>query len=231
MRRSRLFTPAAARCLSRSAIYLIPFAGIAFLWHAHTTRLLIRPARRRRRPFRMGCSWCPDPVRRAAVAGTASAGAVALLKDLTAGPLPSADFARGMLAVGYGMVFVYAIRGAGMYALTTTTLLREARNHAHLAGRGGLPAGRVPAGEHDAASGGRAGFPRLGRARWPGDLHPRRSGRRTGRTLKGNPHDYTATARGPSDHTVDGGRHSRAEGPTGRRQHVRRAGRPHDLRR
>ena len=31
-----------------------------------------------------------------------------------------------MLALGYAMVFIYAIRGAGMYALTTTTLLREA---------------------------------------------------------------------------------------------------------
>ena len=59
-------------------------------------------------------------------AGTASAGAVALLKDLTSAPLPSADFVRGMLAVGYGMVFVYALRGAGMYALTTTSLLRQA---------------------------------------------------------------------------------------------------------
>jgi hypothetical protein len=60
-------------------------------------------------------------------AGTASAGAVALLKDLTTAPLPSADFVRGMLAVGYGMVFVYALRGAGMYALTTTTLLRNTK--------------------------------------------------------------------------------------------------------
>jgi hypothetical protein len=48
------------------------------------------------------------------------------LKDLTSAPLPSADFVRGMLAVGYGMVFVYALRGAGMYALTTTNLLRQA---------------------------------------------------------------------------------------------------------
>ena len=36
-------------------------------------------------------------------------------------------FIRGMLAVGYGMVFVYALRGAGMYALTTTTLLRSGK--------------------------------------------------------------------------------------------------------
>jgi hypothetical protein len=108
-------------------LYLVPFAGIAFLWHAHTTRLLIRS-------FTPSPSAIPYGLQLASgilfvvllFAGTASAGSVALLKDLTNAPLPSADFVRGMLAVGYGMIFVYAIRGAGMYALTTTTLLRGA---------------------------------------------------------------------------------------------------------
>ncbi len=109
-------------------IYLIPLAGIAFLWHSHTTRLLIKS----RTP---SPSAIPDGLQLVSgilfvvllFAGTASAGSVALLKDLTGAPLPSADFARGMLAVGYGMVFVYALRGAGMYALTTTTLLRSGK--------------------------------------------------------------------------------------------------------
>jgi len=107
--------------------FLIPLAGIAFLWHAHTTRLLIK--------FRTPTpSAIPYGLQLASgilfvvllFAGTASAGAVALLKDLTNGPLPSADVVRGMLALGYAMVFIYAIRGAGMYALTTTNLLRQA---------------------------------------------------------------------------------------------------------
>ena len=106
---------------------LIPFAGIAFLWHAHTTRLLIQ--------FRTPTpSVIPYGLQLVSgilfvvllFAGTASAGAVALLKDLTDAPLPSVDVVRGMLALGYAMVFIYAIRGAGMYALTTTTLLRQA---------------------------------------------------------------------------------------------------------
>src|SRR6476620_10336494 len=108
-------------------IYLIPLAGIAFLWDAHTTRLLIKS----RTP---SPSAIPDGLQLVSgvlcvvllFAGTASAGAVALLKDLTSAPLPSADFARGMLAVGYGMVFIYALRGAGMYLLTSTRLLRAA---------------------------------------------------------------------------------------------------------
>ena len=163
-------------------IYLIPLAGIAFLWHAHTTRLLIKSRTPTPSAIPYGLQLVSGILFVVLLfAGTASAGAVALLKDLTNAPLPSADFVRGMLAVGYGMVFIYAIRGAGMYALTTTNLLRQARNHAHVAGRGELPAGGLPAVEHGDAPGGRAPLPHLGRDRRPGGLHPRRSGRRTGR--------------------------------------------------
>jgi len=109
-------------------LYLVPFAGIAFLWHMNTMRLLIRT----RTP---APSAIPDGLQLMAgilfvallFSGTAAAGAVALMKDLGAGPLPSMDVARGLLAVGYSMVFVYAVRGAGMYALTTTTLLAKAK--------------------------------------------------------------------------------------------------------
>ena len=108
-------------------IYLIPLAGIAFLWHAHTTRLLIKSRTPSPSAIPYGLQLVSGILFVVLLfAGTASAGAVALLKDLTAAPLPSADFASGMVAVGYGMVFIYALRGAGMYALTTTTLLRQA---------------------------------------------------------------------------------------------------------
>jgi hypothetical protein len=108
-------------------LYLIPFAGIAFMWHAHCTRLLIEARTSSPSAIPYGLQLVSGVLFVVLLfAGTASAGSVALLKDLSNAPLPSADFARGMLAVGYGMVFVYALRGAGMYALTTTTLLRNA---------------------------------------------------------------------------------------------------------
>jgi hypothetical protein len=108
-------------------LYLVPFAGIAFLWHAYTTRLLIRSLTPSPSAIPYGLQLASGILFVVLLfAGTASAGSVALLKDLTNAPLPSTDFVRGILAVGYGMVFVYAIRGAGMYALTTTTLLRGA---------------------------------------------------------------------------------------------------------
>jgi hypothetical protein len=107
--------------------FLIPLAGIAFLWHAHTTRLLIRLRTPSPSAIPYGLQLASGILFVVLLfAGTASAGAVALLKDLTNGPLPSADVIRGLLALGYTMVFIYAIRGAGMYALTTTTLLRQA---------------------------------------------------------------------------------------------------------
>jgi hypothetical protein len=113
--------------LATVGLYLIPFAGIVFLWHAHCTRLLIETRTVAPSAIPYGLQLVSGVLFVVLLfAGTASAGAVALLKDLTSAPLPSADFVRGMLAVGYGMVFVYALRGAGMYALTTTTLLRQA---------------------------------------------------------------------------------------------------------
>jgi hypothetical protein len=108
-------------------LYLVPFAGIIFLWHAHATRLLIRSSTPVPSPIPYGLQLVSGVLFVVLLfAGMASAGSVALLKDLTSAPLPSADFIRGMLAVGYGMIFVYALRGAGMYALTTTNLLRQA---------------------------------------------------------------------------------------------------------
>jgi hypothetical protein len=106
---------------------LVPLAGIAFLWHAHTTRLLIESRTPSPSAIPYGLQLVSGILFVVLLfAGTASAGSVALLKDLTDAPLPSVDVARGLLALGYGMIFIYSIRGAGMYALTTTNLLRQA---------------------------------------------------------------------------------------------------------
>jgi FAD binding domain len=109
----------------------------------------------------------------------------------------------GMLAVGHGMVFIYALRGAGMYALTTTSLLREAgimpkwlalvsylvaaflllSTVMHPAAMLLFPTWVVIAGL--------VVFIRAGRA--ADRLYP-----------KGNQYDDVATAWGPSNHAVDG---------------------------
>lgn len=111
-----------------AASYLVPFAGIAFLWHLTTLRSFLEarsPAAAGSIPY--GLQVLSGLVFVALLfAGAAAAAAVALLKELTDAPLPSADVARGLLGLGYGLVFVYAVRGAGMYAIATTTLLHRA---------------------------------------------------------------------------------------------------------
>jgi hypothetical protein len=110
-------------------LYVVPFAGIACLWHMIATRTVLQV----RRPG----SWSEVPhwLHLAAsvifvcllYAGTAAVGAVALLTEFSSAPLPGPDVARAMSSLGYALVFVYGVRAAGMYMLTTTGLMRTAR--------------------------------------------------------------------------------------------------------
>lgn len=114
--------------LSIAGLYLVPFAGIACLWHMLATRTLLQV----RRPS----SWgeVPHWLHLAACvifvcmlfAGSAAAGAVAFLSQFSDAPLPGPDVARGLSAVGYTLVFVFGVRAAGMYIITTTGLARSA---------------------------------------------------------------------------------------------------------
>ena len=55
-------------------------------------------------------------------AGAAASGAAALVVQFSDAPPLSADVTRGLTATGYTLVFVYAVRAAGMHMLTTTGL-------------------------------------------------------------------------------------------------------------
>src|SRR3954451_3390632 len=109
-------------------LYLVPFAGIACLWHMITMRTLLQV----RRPS----SWADTShwLHLAAsvifvcmlFVSTASVGAVALLTKFSDAPLPGPDVARALSSVGFTLVFVYGVRAAGLYILTTTALGRSA---------------------------------------------------------------------------------------------------------
>jgi hypothetical protein len=109
-------------------LYVVPFAGIACLWHMMATRTLLQVLRPR--------SWAQIPhwlhLASGVVfvcllfTGTAAVGAVALLTRFSAAPLPGPEVARALTVVGYAMVFVYGVRAAGMYMITTTQLARSA---------------------------------------------------------------------------------------------------------
>jgi hypothetical protein len=125
---AQFYANGGSRILLTVGTVLVPFAGIAFLWHVTTIRLLIRE----RTPVP---SAIPDGLHILSgiifvvllFSGTGAAGAMALLMDLTNAGLPSVAVARALAGLGYGIFFIFAIRGAGMYAITTTTLLMKAR--------------------------------------------------------------------------------------------------------
>jgi hypothetical protein len=109
-------------------LYLVPFAGIACLWHMLATRTLLQV----RRPGSWGelRHWLHLAACVIFVcmlfAGSAAAGAVAMLTKFSAAPLPGPDVARALTALGYTLVFVFGVRAAGMYMITTTGLTSEA---------------------------------------------------------------------------------------------------------
>jgi hypothetical protein len=109
-------------------LYLVPFAGIAFLWQLAATRALLNAS--------AGAHQLPSEIPRLLqlasgvlfvamlFAGSAAVGAVALLGSFSVDPLPSPEVARALAATGYGLLFVFGVRAAGMYMITTTTLGR-----------------------------------------------------------------------------------------------------------
>lgn len=107
-------------------LYIGPFAGIACLWHMIATRTYLQALA----PTTAIPAWLQlaSGVLFVALvfAGTATAGGVALLSRFSGAAPPSPDIARALAAVGYTMVFVYAVRAAGMYIITTTGLARGA---------------------------------------------------------------------------------------------------------
>jgi hypothetical protein len=120
------YTVGRGNVLVTVGLYIVPFAGIAYLWHMSATRMLIES-------LPGSTSELPGWLQLTAgvlfvcmlFAGTAAVGAVALLTVFSTTPLPSPEVARTLTAAGYGMVFVFGVRAAGMYMITTTTLIRR----------------------------------------------------------------------------------------------------------
>ena len=109
-------------------LHLVPFAGIAFLWYAVALRTLVLalPGERPQLPQWLQLAAGVVVVCTMFVA-SALVGAVALLRVVSADPLPPPEVARALASAGYGVAFVYGVRAAGMFMMTTTSLLRHAR--------------------------------------------------------------------------------------------------------
>ncbi len=109
-------------------LYIAPLAGIAFLWHLAASRAMFTASGEPLSAIPSGLQFASGVAFVAMLfAGTAAAGAIAVLDTLySADPLPPPDMARALNATGYLMVFIFGVRFAGMYVITTTTLARAA---------------------------------------------------------------------------------------------------------
>jgi hypothetical protein len=117
------YTTGSSGVLVTVGLYIVPFAGIAFLWFMMAFRAILdRPA-----DLTQGLQLASGVVFICMLfAGAAAAGAVALMLHFADVPAPSASVDRVLTSVGYGLVFVYGVRVAGMFAITTTTLALKA---------------------------------------------------------------------------------------------------------
>ena len=105
----------------------MPIAGIAFLWHMTAMRNVLDTLTPPPSAMAHGLNLLAGIIFVTLLfAGTAAGGAVAFGVYFGHAPVEDPATARALSAVGYGLVFVFAVRGAGMFALTTTTLLRNA---------------------------------------------------------------------------------------------------------
>src|SRR5271165_4383435 len=117
------YTTGSGGVLVTVGLYLVPFAGIAYLWFMMAFRALLdRPA-----DLTQGLQLASGVAFVCMLfAGTAAAGAVALMLHFARVPAPPVSVDRVLSSVGYGLVFVYGVRVAGMFTITTTTLARRA---------------------------------------------------------------------------------------------------------
>jgi hypothetical protein len=120
------YTVGKGNVLVTAGLYIVPFAGITYLWHMSATRTLIESLPGSSSEVARWLQLASGVLFVCMLfTGTAAVGAVALLTVFSDTPLPSPEVARTLTGAGYGMVFVFGVRAAGMYMITTTTLTRR----------------------------------------------------------------------------------------------------------
>ena len=116
-----------AEALATLGLYVVPFAGIALLWHLAATRAMFRAVPREFSPVQAWLQMAAGVLFLCMMfVGSAAVGAVALLGVFEVTPLPPPEVARALAAVGYGLLFIFGVRVAGMYMITTIGMARSA---------------------------------------------------------------------------------------------------------
>jgi hypothetical protein len=113
--------------LATLGLYVVPFAGIALLWHLSATRAMFHAMPRELSPVQAWLQMAAGLLFLCMMfVGSAAVGAVALLGAFRVNPLPAPDVARALASVGYGLLFIFGVRVAGMYMITTIAMARSA---------------------------------------------------------------------------------------------------------
>ncbi|HLU56898.1 MAG TPA: hypothetical protein VKZ81_15675 [Pseudonocardia sp.] len=115
------FYAGGGEALATLGIHVVPFVGLALLWHLSATRAMLRAVPRRYSPVQTWLQMASGLLFLCMMfVGSAAVAAVALLSVFDVTPLPAPDVARALAAVGYGLMFIFGVRVAGMYMITTT---------------------------------------------------------------------------------------------------------------
>ncbi len=116
-----------AEALATLGLHVVPFAGIALLWHLAAARAMFRAVPREFSPVQAWLQMAAGVLFLCMMfVGSAAVGAVALLGVFEVTPLPPPEVARALAAVGYGLLFIFGVRVAGMYMITTIGMARSA---------------------------------------------------------------------------------------------------------
>jgi hypothetical protein len=106
--------------LATLGLHVVPFAGIALLWNLSATRAMFQAVPQQFSPVQAWLQMAAGLLFLCMMfVGSAAVGAVALLGVFEVTPLPAPEVARALAAVGYGLMFVFGVRMAGMYMITT----------------------------------------------------------------------------------------------------------------
>ena len=112
-----------ARRISLVGVYLVPFAGIAFLWFLATVRHNVSAfGDRFFDTALLGSGLLFVAMLWAAAAATGAPVAAVMLRDA---PTPDPETVEGARGLGYTLFYVYALRAAAVFTIVTCTVARR----------------------------------------------------------------------------------------------------------
>lgn len=119
--------PANRRVLVIAGLYLIPFAGIAFIWFAVALRMWIRGSARREYVLVSNVQFVSGIIYTTLLLAAGAAMTVlAVSVEMSDAPIDP-FVARQFPQYGSSLILVFAMRMAGMFVLTTTSITRSAQ--------------------------------------------------------------------------------------------------------